>query len=105
MKAFIVLIGLMSFSAQAGNLCTRYENDEVKFSALEALSEQINMSLEVICNHPRMLDIEIQPSQIIIQGEVVPQTAIFFHYNEESCKYLVNRQDLTLTSSKCFPTW
>lgn len=105
MKAFIVLLGLMSFSAQASNLCTRYVNDSARYSALTALVEQINMDLEAVCTSPRILDIEIQPSQMVIQGEIVPQMAIYFHYNEESCKYLINRQDHTLTTSKCFPTW
>lgn len=104
MKLFI-LLALISTSAFA-DLCTKYDNRPEYLGALRALLAHQNRGMGEVCNSSRILDIEIQPSQVITQqGEVVPQFAIFFHYNEESCKYLVNRANLTLTSSRCYPTW
>ena len=103
MKVLISVLLLASFSAHA-NLCDRYTSPD-RASAIEALAAHLNKSVDEVCNSPRILDIELQPSQVTIDGVAVPQWAIFLHYNEDSCKYLFNRADLTLTSSKCFPTW
>lgn len=104
MKATILALALVSSSAYA-NLCTKYDNRPEYMTALTALVEMQNKTLDEVCNSARILDIEIQPSQVIVQGEIIPQWAIYFHHNEDSCKYLLDRADLTLTSSRCFPTW
>jgi hypothetical protein len=103
----IALAALLISSSAFADLCSRY-NDRPEYArALEALvTNHMNRDMNEVCNSARILDIEIQPSQIINQdGEVVPQMAIYFHYNEDSCKYLLNRADLTLTTSRCYPTW
>lgn len=97
-------LALVSSSAFA-NLCTPYDNRPEYMTALTALVAMQNKTLDEVCNSARILDIEIQPSQIIVGGEIIPQWAVYFHYNEDSCKYLLSRADLTLTSSRCFPTW
>lgn len=105
MKTLITALLFVSFSAQA-NLCARYEARTERALALEALSQHINMSMNEICQSPRILDVEITPTQTINrQGEIVRQMAIYFHYSEESCQYLLNREDLTLMKSKCYLTW
>lgn len=104
MKLFF-LLAFLSTSAFA-DLCTKYDNRPEYLGSLRALLAIQNRGMGEVCNSSRILDIEIQPSQIINQqGDVIPHFAIFFHYNEESCKYMMNRADLTLTSSRCFPTW
>lgn len=105
MKKLIISLVLISTSALANNLCTPYDNRPEYMNALNALVTLQNKTLEEVCNSSRILDIEIQPSQVIVEGEIIPQWAVYFHYNEDSCKYLLNRADLTLTSSRCFPTW
>lgn len=106
MKALALGLAVLSSSAFANNLCTKYDNRSEYINALTALVTHMDRSLEEVCSSPRILDIEIQPSQIINrEGQAVPQFAVYFHYNEESCKYLLNRETLTLTSSRCFPTW
>lgn len=104
MKALTLSLALISSSAFA-NLCTPYDTRPEYMNALKALVTLQNKTLDEVCNSSRILDIEIQPSQVIVAGEIIPQMAIYFHYNEDSCKYLLNRADLTLTSSRCFPTW
>jgi hypothetical protein len=104
MNILVLLFVLISSSAFA-NLCTPYDNRPEYMNALKALVTMQNKTLDEVCNSARILDIEIQPSQVIIEGEIIPQWAVYFHYNEDSCKYLLNRADLTLTSSRCFPTW
>lgn len=105
MKMLIALVALVSFSARA-ELCSRYDSKPEYINALTALAKHVDMSMDEVCNHPRIMDIQIHPSQIINrQGEVIPQIAIYFHYSEHSCKYLLNRQDLSMTESRCFNTW
>jgi hypothetical protein len=104
MKAIALTLALVSTSAFA-NLCTPYDNRPEYMTALKALVTMQNKTMDEVCNSERIVDIEIQPSQVIIGGEIIPQWAVYFHYNEDSCKYLLNRADLTLTESRCFPTW
>lgn len=102
---FLIALSLLVPSFAFANLCDRYTADRGKWQALETVARAQARTTEEICKSERIVDIEIQPSQVIVQGEIFPQWAVFFHYNEESCKFMVGRDDYTMTSRYCFPTW
>jgi len=104
MKSLIAL-GILLPSFAFANLCERYVGDAEKWRALETVVMSQSRTLDETCHSPRILDIEIQPSQVVVDGEFVKHWAVFFHYNEESCKFMVNRDEYTITSRRCFPTW
>lgn len=106
MKLFLTLsIFCLAHSAFA-NLCTRYENSVEKLKALEVAAKESKTTSEELCRSQQILDIEIAPSQVInANGVIVPQMKVTFHYDYQSCQYMIDRKALTLTSNYCYDTW
>jgi hypothetical protein len=101
---FFTLLLTLSGIASA-NHCAEYRDRPEYMNALSALSVRQMRPLYEICESSRIMDVEVSPSQVIRSGEVIPQIVIYLHYSEYSCKYLLNRKDLTLTESRCFSTF
>lgn len=103
----LTLAGLMltlSTFASA-NHCVQYQDRPEYMNALSALSVRQMLPLYEICESERIMDVEVSPSQVIRNGEAIPQMVIYLHYAEYSCKFLLDRKDLTLTESRCFSTF
>lgn len=103
---FIALTLMLSLSGLASaNHCSKYQNRPEYMNALSALSVRQMRPLFEICESSRIMDVEVAPSQVIRNGETIPQMVIYLHYSEYSCKYLLDRKELTLTESRCFSTF
>jgi hypothetical protein len=104
MKKIIVLALItLSATANAANLCSRYENSERYMKAIKFLADYQEYSVSEFCNLPRVWDLEIQPTRIINrEGEVIPHVRIQQHMEYDSCLFMINETDYTLTSSKCY---
>lgn len=100
---FILALLVSTSSAFAADLCTRYENNNRYFTAVKTVSQELGLELSNLCNNPKILDIEVQPSRVITRnGDVEPHVRVQFHYNYESCYYMVRDLDQKITSSRCY---
>lgn len=104
MKHFtLALIALFSTSTFAGNLCSKYESYPRYMKAIAAVASYHNKTLDAFCSNPRVLDVEAQPSRIIKRdGEIVPHVRVQEHFEYDSCLYMVNETDYTITESRCY---
>lgn len=100
--ALITIMALSSFSAFADH-CQRYEKSPRYLKAIEILAKHQARTFEELCNHPALLEIEAQPSQIITkEGEVIPHVSVGLHYSYDSCVFMVNDEALTVTRGNCY---
>lgn len=105
MKVLLATL-LISSSAFAQDLCTKWRSNERYERALNTLAQYLEYDPAVMCTLPGVLDIEVQPSRIIDQnGDVIPHVRIYFHKSYESCYYMVRDEDQEITSGRCFSTF
>ena len=105
MKAVTTLFALsfLSITASAADLCTKYENKPRYMKAIETVAKYQQYTMEEFCSHPRVLDIEVQPSQVINnKGEVIPHMSVQQHFSYDSCLYMVNETDYSITRARCY---
>lgn len=99
----LLALTVLSTSAFAGNLCSKYESYPRYMKAIAAVASNQNKTLEVFCSNPRVLDIEAQPSRIITrEGEVIPHVRVQEHFDYDSCLYMVNETDYSISQSRCY---
>lgn len=104
MKSFFTIALLLcSLPSFAEDLCSRYYQNERYMKGIEFLAQYQGLLKKEFCNLPQVLDLEVQPSRIITrEGEVIPHLRIQQHYEYDSCLFMVNETDYSLTSSKCY---
>lgn len=105
MKFIVAALMFTLSSLASANHCLQYQDRPEYMNALGALSSRQMRPLYEICESARIMDVEVAPSQVIRNGEAIPQMVIYLHYAEYSCKYLLDRKDLSLTESRCFSTF
>jgi hypothetical protein len=104
MKLILSLLVLTSASSSfAANLCTKWGHKPRYVSALKAVATAYKMSYEQLCTHSAILDIEVQPSHIVIpDGTVIPHVQVQLHQSTQSCLIMVNDLDLSITQNYCY---
>lgn len=106
MKTLLVAAVLLSSTAFAGEMCSRWRSNARYDKALTTLANHMNYSMEEMCNLPQVLDIEVQPSRVINpEGEVIPHVRIELHRAYDSCFYMIRDLDQVITSSRCYSTF
>lgn len=96
------ILSLTSVSAFA-NHCSKFEGNARYTKAVEAVALFQGRTVNEFCNRPGLLEIEAQPNRIITKkGESVPHVRIQQHFSYDSCSYLVNELDYTITESVCY---
>ncbi|MBY0412954.1 MAG: hypothetical protein K2Q18_02255 [Bdellovibrionales bacterium] len=100
--AFLAVL-ILTTSTNAANLCARWESSPRYMKAIAFLATYQDYTIEEFCNLPHVLDLELQPTRIILRdGEVIPHVRIQQHSEYSSCLYMINEKDYSLTSSKCY---
>lgn len=105
MKKFTILLPLfaLSTSISAADLCTKFESNKRYMNAIRAVSKFQNYTKEEFCNLPNILSIEVQPSHTIDnQGNEIPHVRVQQHSSWDSCLYLVNELDYSMTKTYCY---
>lgn len=106
MKKMMVAFSLAFLSTSAfatTNHCEKFANSPRYLKAIEAVAKYQERTLEDFCTRVGMLEIEAQPSRIITpNGDVIPHVSIQQHFSWDSCKYLVNEIDYSITNVKCY---
>jgi hypothetical protein len=105
MKKLAVLFTLatLSTSISATDLCTKYENNKRFMKAIETVAEYQNYSKEEFCTLGHVMDVEVQPSRIIDrEGNVIPHARVQQHKTFDSCLYMVNELDYSITQAYCY---
>lgn len=109
MKHLILALALLTSTtslAASANLCTKYSESERYMKALAAVATAYEMSVEELCNHPRILDIEAQPSRIILRdGTVIPHVQVQLHQSTQSCLIMVSDVDSSISKNYCYSGW
>ncbi len=99
----LLTFSLLSTSVFAGNLCSKYESYPRYMKAIATVAESQNKTLDAFCTNPRVLDIEAQPSRLIARdGEVIPHVRVQEHFEFDSCLYMVNENNYTISQSRCY---
>ena len=99
----LAILVASSFSFAATNLCTKWEHKPRYVKAIEAVAKQYKFSYEQLCTHPAILDIEAQPSHIVlVDGTVIPHVQVQLHQSTQSCLIMVNDLDLSITKNYCY---
>lgn len=98
----MAILSLTSVSAFADH-CAKFENNERYTKAIIAVATAQERTYEEFCNRPALLEIEAQPSRIINKkGEIVPHVRVQQHFSYDSCSYLVNETDYSITETRCY---
>lgn len=104
--AVLFTLTTLSTSLSAADLCTKYEYSKRYMKAIEIVAQYQNYTKEEFCNLPHVLDIEVQPTHIIKiindKPEVIPHASVQQHKSEDSCMYLVNELDYSITKARCY---
>lgn len=102
----LILIGTMvlSFAAFAqNNKCDRYAGNVRFTKAIETVAQNLDLSFVELCNLPKIMDIEAQPSRLISrEGEIIPHVRVQLHMSYESCLYMVKDSDQTISKQYCY---
>lgn len=105
MKSILALLSvtILSTSAHAANLCSKYEKYPRYMKAIETVATYQNYSLEEFCSLPHVWDVEAQPHRLFDRdGEIIPHVRVQQHLEYSSCLFMVNETNYTITSSKCY---
>lgn len=104
MKYFIFVLSLCGLSsAYAANACAKYEGQARYLKAIEVVAKDHDLTLEELCNLPKIWDVEAQPSRIIIRdGTVIPHVRVQLHQEYSSCLFMVNELTYTITKQNCY---
>lgn len=105
MKNLSVLFALatLSTSVSAADLCTKYEHNARFMKAIEVVAKYQKYTKEEFCNLERVLDVEVQPSHVVdYEGNVIPHVQVQQHKSWDSCLYLVNETDYSMTQAYCY---
>ena len=105
MKKITLLMALatLSTTVSANDLCSKYEHNPRFMKAIEVVAKFQKYTKEEFCNLERVLDIEVQPSQVIDrEGNVIPHVQVQQHKSWDSCLYLVNELDYSMTQTYCY---
>lgn len=105
MKTTITLMALTLFSSEvfAANHCAKYTNYPRYMKAIEAVAKYQDYSVEEFCSLPRVWDVEAQPSRIVKRdGEVIPHVTVQQHFEYDSCLFMVNETDYTISQHRCY---
>ena len=107
MKQLAVLFSLatlsFSASASANDLCSKYEHNARFMKAVTTVAKFQKYTKEEFCNLENVLDVEVQPSQVIDrEGNVIPHVQVQQHKSWGSCLYLVNELDYSMTQAYCY---
>ncbi|WP_413290810.1 hypothetical protein [Bdellovibrio sp. HCB337] len=107
MKYFVAAIALLaSTSSFAANLCTKWEHKERFVKAIKVVATEYKMTYEELCNNPNILDIEAQPSRIILRdGTVIPHVQVQLHQSYQSCLIMVSDVDSSIAKNYCYSGW
>lgn len=105
-----LIIALLTFSfataAFAQNNCNKWAHKPLYIEAIKKVATQEGFSFEELCNLPKILDIEAQPSHTVTrEGDVIPHVRIQLHMSYESCLYMVRDADKVITSQRCYSGW
>lgn len=96
------ILALSSFSAFADH-CARYADSPRYLKAIQTVAKHQDRSFEEFCNRPGLLEIEAQPNRIITpNGDVIPHVRVELHFSYDSCSYLVNELNYTITKGQCY---
>lgn len=99
----LLALTVLSTSVSAANMCAKYESSPRYMKAIATVAASHNKTLEAFCSNPRVLDIEAQPSRIITrEGDVIPHVRVQEHFDYDSCLYMVNELDYTISQSRCY---
>lgn len=102
--ALLTLALTVNFAFAAG--CEKYNNFPRYKKAIETVAADNKMSFEELCTHPRYLDVEAQPSRVILRdGEVIPHVRVQLHGEYDSCLFMVRDSDQVITSRRCYSGW
>lgn len=105
MKKLAVLFALatVSLSVSANDLCTKYEHNARFMKAVTTVAKFQKYTKEEFCKLESVLDVEVQPSQVIdYEGNVIPHVQVQQHKSWGSCLYLVNELDYSMTQAYCY---
>lgn len=96
----------MSTGAFAANLCTKWEHKERYVKAIKAVATEYKMTYDELCTNPNILDIEAQPSHIVLRdGTVIPHVQVQLHQSTQSCLVMVSDVDSSITKNYCYSGW
>ncbi len=94
---------LFSSEVFAANHCAKYTNYPRYMKAIEAVAKYQDYSVEEFCSLPRVWDVEAQPSRIVKRdGEVIPHVTVQQHFEYDSCLFMVNETDYTISQHRCY---
>lgn len=103
MKFLIACLFALSTAAYGADLCSRYDNNTRYYKALTTVATYLGYKMEVLCQHPMFLDIEIQPNRVITRnGDIEPHVKVQLHKSYDSCYYLVRDVDQKVTEARCY---
>lgn len=104
MKKMILSLALtLTATSAIANHCDQFADNPRYLKAIEAVAKTQDRTVENFCTRPGLLSIEAQPSRIIsYEGEVIPHVRIQQHFSWDSCLYLVNELDYSITQTKCY---
>lgn len=91
----------------SGRLCTKFESRPAVQTVVQILAKKLSYSMEQLCNHERILDIQDEPRRFFYQdsGQYETHTVITLHYNEYSCEYHYNAGRSQWQKEYCYSTW
>lgn len=105
MNKISLLLGLtlIAGTANAANLCTKYESSPRFMKAIAEVAKYQNYTTLEFCTLPLVWDVEVQPSRVINnEGEVIPHVRVQQHKEYDSCLYLLNETDYSMTKAYCY---
>jgi len=104
--AFIVFAGYVMVSpalVAQNHLCSKWENRPDYMQAISTVAASYQKSYIELCTTKNILDIEVQPSRIILRdGTIVPHLRVQLHYEYDSCLFMVNKESQEISKQHCY---
>lgn len=107
MKHLVLIIALLtSTTTLASDLCSKYSHNQRYTKALVIVATEYKMTFAEFCGNPHILDIEAQPSRIVLRdGTVIPHVQVQLHQATQSCLIMVNDLDSSISKKYCYSGW
>lgn len=104
MKTLLIFfLSVFALEALADSNCSKWESRPDYVKALEVVAHEAGWTYEEMCTFPRILDVETQPSRIILRdGTVVPHVRVQLHYDYHSSLYMINKETWQISESRCY---